>query len=236
MSPRRRERRELPLALGVLVRVLIGCAVLAVITHTLARPFVVPSGSMEPTIMTGDRVVATVLGVDGQDLERGEVIAFGHGETWADDRLEEPDPLRNAVRTVGDVLGIGPSHTAHTVKRVIGLPGETISCCDAEGRLLVDGEPLAEPWVRQDLPFVAGEQDCTGEGPVSQRCLPEVTVPEGAYLVMGDNRRSSSDSVAACRGRVEDQACTARFVRADQVVATPWIRVWPLPPGSALRD
>lgn len=235
MSPRR-ERRELPLWLGVVVRIVIAFAILAVVTHTLARPFVIPSGSMEPTILTGDRVVAQVVGVDGDDLARGDVIAFAHGRTWADERLHEPVALKDAVRTVGDVLGVGPSHHAHTVKRVIGLPGETVSCCDDRGRLLVDGEPLDEPYVEHDLPFVAGEQDCTGDGTVSPRCLPEITVPEGSYLVMGDNRANSSDSVSACRGRTADQDCAARFVRGDQVVGTLWTRWWPLPPGDALRD
>lgn len=235
MSPRR-ERRELPLWLGVVVRIVIAFAILAVVTHTLARPFVIPSGSMEPTILTGDRVVAQVVGVDGHDLARGDVIAFAHGRTWADERLDEPSVLKDAVRTVGDVLGLGPSHHAHTVKRVIGLPGETVSCCDEQGRLLIDGGPLDEPYVERGIPFVPGEQDCTGGGTVSARCLPEITVPEGSYLVMGDNRANSSDSVSACRGRTSEQDCAARFVRGDQVVGTLWTRWWPLPPGDALRD
>ena len=234
MSPRR-ERRELPLGLGILLRLVLAFALLAVVTHTLARPFIVPSGSMEPTIMTGDRVVATVLGVDGEDLERGDVIAFAHGETWADQRIREANPAKNALRTVGDVLGIGPSHYAHTVKRVIGLPGETVSCCDEQGRVLIDGRPLEEPYVQNPIPFVAGEQDCTSQ-PRSIRCLPEITVPEGSYLVMGDNRAASSDSVSTCRSATDVTECSPRFVRADQVVATPSVRWWPLPPGDALRD
>ncbi|WP_277454507.1 signal peptidase I [Janibacter sp. DB-40] len=235
MSPRR-ERRELPLGLGVLVRLLIAVAVLALVTHTLVRPFVVPSGSMEPTIMTGDRVTTRIVGVEGDDLDRGDVIAFAHGRTWADTRLREPDPLKDAARTVGDVLGVGPSHRAHTLKRIVGLPGETVSCCDEQGRVLVDEEPIDEPYVEHEIPFAPGERDCTGGASRSGRCLPEITVPDGAYLVMGDNRASSADSVSACRGQTAEQDCTPRFVRAEQVVGTLWLRWWPLPPGDALRD
>ena len=229
-----RRRQQRPLVLDILVRVVIAFAVLAVVTHVLVRPFVVPSESMEPTIMTGDRVVARVLAVDEDDLDRGEVIAFSHGNRWEDDRIEEPNAAKDLVRYGGDLLGVGPSHTAHTVKRVVGRPGDTVSCCDSRGHLLVNGEPLDEPYVEHDLPF----DTCTGGGPPSARCFPEVTVPEGSYLVLGDNRANSADSVSPCRGRGEgdEDDCTPRFVRAEQVVGVLGWRVWPLPPGSALRD
>lgn len=231
MSPRR-DRPQRPLVVDVLLRVAIAFAVIAVVTHVLARPFVVPSASMEPTIMTGDRVIARVAAVDEDDLDRGEVIAFSHGETWEEDRIEEPHPVKDVVRYGGDALGIGPSHTAHTVKRVVGLPGDTVGCCDSRGRLLVNGEPLDEPYVEDDLPF----ERCTGRGSRSPRCLPEVTVPEDSYLVLGDNRANSADSLSPCRGQTDEGRCTPRFVRADQVVGVLGWRVWPLPPGGALRD
>ena len=75
---------------GVLLRITIAFAVLALVTHTLVRPFVIPSGSMEPTLMTGDRVVAQVVGVDGDDLERGDIVVFGHGETLSLIHISEP--------------------------------------------------------------------------------------------------------------------------------------------------
>lgn len=76
------ERPQRHWVVDVLVRVVISFAVIAVVTHTLIRPFVVPSESMEPTVMTGDRVFAQVVGVDEEDLDRGEVVVFGHGSTW----------------------------------------------------------------------------------------------------------------------------------------------------------
>lgn len=231
----RRERTQRPLAVEVLARVLIVLVVIAVVTHVFARPFVVPSGSMEPTIRTGDRVIAQVIGVDEEDLDRGEVVAFGHGTTWEAERIEEPNPVKNLVRYGGDVLGVGPSHTAHTVKRVVGLPGEKVECCDEQGRVLVDGEPLDEPYVTHDMPYTKGETDCSTRAR-SQRCFPEVTVPEGSYLMLGDNRANSSDSISPCRGQSDADGCSPRFVRADQVVGVLGWRVWPLPPGGALRD
>lgn len=215
--------------LGILVRVVIAFAVMGLISHTLVRPFVIPSGSMEPTLRVGDRVAAQVLGVDEQDLGRGDVVVFAHGATWEDDRIRDPNALTDVLRYVGDLVGAGPGHHGHTVKRVIGLPGETVACCDAQGRVLVDGEPLDEPYVTMDLPFDTG---C--DRSPTQRCFPQVTVPPDSYLVLGDHRADSSDSVVSCRGR-SDGGCEARFVRSDQVVGVLGWRWWPMPPGDAQR-
>ncbi len=227
-----------PLYVDVLLRLVIGLVVLGVLCHVVARPFVIPSGSMESTLLPGDRVMVRVLGVDAQDLERGSVIAFGHGRTWEEETLEEPDPVKDLARYGGDLLGVGPSHRSYTVKRVIGLPGETVSCCGFDGMIRVDGEPLDEDYVGEAIPFERGtacDRPVDGHA-ASLRCFPEVTVPEDSYLVLGDNRANSADSVAACRGKLPEEGCAARFVRADQVVGTLAWRWWPLPPGDALRE
>ena len=134
--------------------------------------------------------------------------------------------MARALRWVGDLTGIGPSNTAYTVKRVIGLPGETVSCCSSDGRVTVDGTPLDEPYVYEDLPFTPGTMDCAST-PRSTRCFPDIRVPEGNLLVLGDHRSQSADSVFGCRGARDGPEC-ARFVPEERVVGPVVLRFWPL--------
>ena len=102
------------------------------------------------------------------------------------------------------------------VKRVIGVPGDKVSCCDLEGRLTVNDEPLTEPYIYDDVPFVAGVEDCTTE-PRSRRCFAPITVPDDRFLMLGDHRGDSSDSVSKCRREDAASDC-ARFATADGLV------------------
>ena len=135
--------------------------------------------------------------------------------------------VENAVRTFGDLTGIGRSHEQALVKRVVGTAGQTVECCTAEGAVTVDGEPLDEPYIHNDLPFIRDELDCESEV-MSARCFGPVTVPEDSMLVLGDHRSNSADSVIACRGIPADQAgdC-ARFVTREDIVGEVFVTVWP---------
>jgi signal peptidase I len=110
------------------------------------------------------------------------------------------------------------------VKRVIGLPGDRVGCCDTEGRIVRNGQPIDEPYVVNDAPFIAGSLDCTTR-PRSARCFDEVEVARDSYFVLGDNRAHSSDSATFCRsiGALE----CARYVPADAVVGEVVTVLWP---------
>jgi signal peptidase I len=213
-------RRRLPWYAELLTAII----AVALVQAFLVKPFGVPSGSMEDTLHIGDRIVANRLDTS---LQRGDIIVFGHGATWQASRLPSSgNPLKEAVRYVGDVVGVGPSHTQYTVKRLIGLPGDHVGCCTSDGRVTVNGTALNEPYVFEDLPFTAGTLDCSST-PVSVRCFPEITVPRENLLVLGDHRSNSADSVISCRGSTTASDC-ATFVPLDRVVGPVVFRLWPL--------
>mgnify|MGYP003944115431 CR=1 FL=1 len=123
-----RRRRRLP----AFTEVLVALVAVALVQTFLVKPFGVPSQSMEQTLQIGDRIAVNRL---DDTVAHGDVVVFGHGETWQSTRLPpDPNPLKRAVKIVGDLTGIGPSHTSYTVKRVIGLPGDTVARSPCPGQ------------------------------------------------------------------------------------------------------
>ena len=204
--------------------VIIALVAVALVQAFVVKPFGVPSQSMEQTLHIGDRILVNRL---DDDITRGDVVVFGHGNTWQERELPPAsNVVTRAMRAFGDLTGIGPSSTAYTVKRVIGLPGQKVACCSTDGKVTVDGQPLDEPYIYEDLPFTPGTLDCSSS-PRSPRCFPEITVPRENLIVLGDHRSESADSVIGCRGATEGPEC-ARFVPKERVVGPVVLRFWPL--------
>lgn len=154
---------------------------IALIRAFVMQSFVVPSGSMEPTVQIGDRVLVSRLSYLGSDIGRGDVIVF-NGAGVFDPRNDGPDTLLAGIgRGLASVFSM-PVGSRDYVKRVIGLPGDRVICCDTEGRLSVNGEPLDEPYV--------------AEGDKPSDVAFDVQVPEDRLWVMGDHRADSADSRA----------------------------------------
>lgn len=212
--------------LGIFLRVLVSLLLAVLVVRLVGRPTQVTSGSMEPTLMTGDHVVVKRVGFDPQHLARGSVVAFGHGRTWQRPELPHTGGLADLVRDLGDLVGVGPSHRTYTVKRAIGVGGDVVSCCSPDGRLVVNGTPTNEPYRGRDFDFSPGRLDCSTI-PASTRCWGPIHVPKGELLLVGDNRAGSADAVLACRGHPGVSTC-ARLVSADQAIGTVWFRLWPL--------
>jgi signal peptidase I len=163
--------------------VIVMALLLSLVVKTwLMQAFYIPSESMENTLLKGDRVVVSKLTPSPIDLKRGDVIVFEDPDNWLPPTVPvERPPLANAVHTTLTFVGLLPSDEGnHLIKRVIGLGGDHVVCCDAQRKLTVNGAPLTEPYL-----FPGDEPSITSF---------DITVPAGRVWVMGDHRSSSADS------------------------------------------
>ena len=192
-----------------------------VVKTFLIQAFYIPSESMENTLLVGDRVVVSKLTPTPFELERGDVVVFDDPGSWLEPTpAEDHGAFLNEIRDALMFIGLLPDTSeGHLIKRVIGLPGDTVQCCDAQGRLLVNGEPIDES--------VYLKPGAT-ESPMEF----SITVPEGRIWVMGDNRNDSSDS------RYHDPSGDGSdgSVPIDLVVGKAFVTVWPFDRTGWLSD
>ena len=163
----------------VVVIVVVALALSALIRAFLLQAFYVPSASMDETLRPGDRIIASKITTSVSGVKRGEIVVFKDPGDWLPAPLPPPDGWRSSVRRALTFIGVLPSDSGDDlVKRVIGIGGDRVACCDAEGRVVVNGVPLDEDYII---------------GPTDQVRFDE-TVPDGGMFVMGDNRGDSRDS------------------------------------------
>lgn len=149
----------------------------------LVRSFYIPSGSMEHTLEINDRVIVNELVPGLVPLHRGDVVVFADPGGWLSP-LEAATPTTGPVDKVLSTIGLPPHDgTGYLIKRVIGLPGDTVTCCDDLGHMSVNGVPLDEPYITVLPDETRASRDDFA-----------VTVPDGSLWVMGDNRYNSRDS------------------------------------------
>ncbi|MFD0411458.1 signal peptidase I [Kitasatospora sp. NPDC127116] len=164
--------------------VLVALLVALVMKTFLIQVFVIPSGSMEQTIQIGDRVLVDKLTPwFGSEPQRGDIVVFKDPGGWLErDRKPSGDgPVLGGAKQVLTFVGLLPSDNEQDlIKRVIGVGGDTVECCDAQGRLSVNGRPVEESYL------------APGNPPSRQTF--KVQVPQGRLWVMGDHRDVSADS------------------------------------------
>jgi signal peptidase I len=202
--------KELPILLAAAV-------VLAIVIKTfLVQAFFIPSSSMERTLhgcpgCSGDRVLVNKLVYRFRDVHRGDIIVFkgtGRWEENAEYQVSKPsNAIGRALHWVSGSLGLGVSGETDYIKRVIAVGGDTVTCCDSQGRVTVNGQPLNEPYVFEPASMQPGA--C-----VSRPFAP-VTIPKGQLWVMGDHRSDSSDS--RCKGPI----------REKDVIGKAFVTIWP---------
>ena len=208
----KKQRKQRPFWVELPILLVIAFAMTFLIQTFLFKVYYIPSGSMELTLHGvpegGDRVLVNKIVYDFSDPSPGEVVVFSGPPTWAPEAsIPGPTTWYGKVgQAIGSVIGIAPPNEKDFVKRVIATGGQTVQCCDAQGRVEVDGNPLTEPYIYQDFPFTPGVSDCTTT-PKSERCFGPVTVPADQLWVMGDHRSQSKDSTYYCRGDQPANRC-----------------------------
>ncbi|MER7993222.1 signal peptidase I [Micromonospora chalcea] len=209
----RRGRRQMPLWQELPLLLIVAFCLAVLIRTFLLQAFFIPSGSMENTLLVGDRVLVNKVVYDVRDPVRGEVVVFRGTDRWV--AQEAPAPPTNFAgqvsRTLGDLVGVSRPGEKDFIKRVIGVPGDKIWCCD-DGRVVVNGVPLDEQaYVSEDSPLELppNPKECRS------RQFTEVVVPPGQIFVMGDHRLVSQD--ARCQGPVP----------IENVIGRAFMIVWP---------
>ncbi|NPC95549.1 signal peptidase I [Nocardioides sp. zg-DK7169] len=199
----------------LLVVAVVALVAAALVKTFLLQPFYIPSESMEPGLVKDDRILVEKASYWFGSPQRGDVVVFADPGGW----LAEPE-ADGAVAAVLARLGLQPTG-GHLVKRVIGVAGDTVVCCDEEGHLQVNGETIIEPYARPDA---AG---CFG--PMQPGCEWSAgPVPEGQVFVMGDNRAESADSSYWLCPPAASACEPDPYVDVDLVVGKLAAVVWPL--------
>ena len=192
----RRGLAELPLL------ALIALVVAFILKTFVAQAYYIPSSSMEPQLHIGDRVIVSKLSYDLHDPHRGDIIVFPSPEDHSVD--DSPLPIR-VVRGIFEGVGLAKPEKEILIKRVVGLPGETVQAHD--GHVFIDGRQLFEPYLPKGL---------------ATETFGPTTVPKGSLWVMGDNRGNSRDSrfIGA--------------IKESDVIGRAILKVWPIGSQSFL--
>ncbi|EON23305.1 signal peptidase I [Nocardioides sp. CF8] len=218
------DRHHLPLWQETILLLAVALVLAIAIKALFLQAFYIPSESMEPGLVRDDRILVQKVSYwGGGEPQRGDVVVFKDPGGWLN-AAESAGPSGTLPKVMAKI-GLYPSG-GHLVKRVIGVAGDVIECCDEKGRILVNGKPLDEETYVQD------DKGTKCNGPMVNQCSTDWTagpVPEGRVFVMGDNRGHSADSSQhMCKPAAETDCVSGpEFVPVDLVVGRVFVLMWP---------
>ena len=196
--------RELPI-------IVVSALIVSIVVKTfLLHFFYIPTGSMENTLQIGDRIAVNKFGALFSEVKRGEVVVFGDPDNWLGQAQQSNDPKPIALIKSGLItVGVLPDPAKqYLIKRVIGVGGDNVTCCDTNEKLQVNGVSIDEPYIY------------SGDKPSETKF--NIDVPEGFLWVMGDHRAASADS------RYQPDSANSGMVPLSKVVGRAIFIVWPI--------
>ena len=205
----------------VLVIIVIAALVSFLVKTFIVRSFYIPSASMERTLMVDDRILVDELTPRWTGYQRGDVVVFEDPGGWLPPAVQKPagPPLLEGIDKLLTVIGLSTSDSEdHLVKRIIGVGGDHVVCCNALGQIEINGAPIDE---LSYLNLPEGDTQASND-PF------DVTVPEGALWLLGDNRDRSQDA------RAHQDLPSGGFVPLENVVGKAFLITWPLGRISAV--
>jgi len=192
----------------LVVIVIAALALTILLKAFVVQVFSIPTGSMENTLLPGDRILVSKIVYHFRPITRGDIVVFSGSGSWDPVPQAPHNPLVRLWDDAVNLVGIAGPQTDY-VKRVIGIPGDHVVCCNASGQITVNGVPLSE-----------SSYLFPGDAPSEIRF--NVIVPPGRLWVMGDDRGDSDDSryrsASQGRGTIPESA----------VVGRAFLIIWPL--------
>lgn len=192
------------------VLIIVALLVSLFIKTFLVQFFYIPSGSMENTLQVNDRVAVNRIPFISNNIERGDVVVFRDPDNWLPAADISESPFVIAKLKAGLVaVGVLPNPAKqYLVKRVVGVAGDHVICCNTDGKLTVNGEVMNEPYI------------FAGNVPSDMNF--DVTVPKNKVWVMGDHRGASADS------RYHQDDINKGFVPVNRITGRVIAVIWPL--------
>jgi len=192
----------------LLVIVVAALALTILLKTFVVQVFSIPSGSMENTLLPGDRILVSKIVYEFRPIARGDIVVFSGAGSWDPPAPPPSNWLTGLWDGATNLFGIAGPDTDY-VKRVIGIPGDHVVCCNAAGQVTVNGVPLSE-----------SSYVFPGDAPSGLRF--NITVPPGRLWVMGDNRGDSDDS------RYRTTSPGQGTIPESAVVGRAFLIIWPL--------
>jgi signal peptidase I len=219
----RRKRRSLWRELPLLV--LIALVIALVIKSFVIQAFFIPTGSMENTLEKGDKVLVNKLVYHFRSIQPGDIVVFDGAGSWDPEPAgsrPSSDPLVRAYHAtlgplfsaIAGLFGTAPGQTDY-IKRVIGVPGDRVVCCNAQGLITVNGVALNEQ-------SYLHPGDTPSDAPEGYSGHFSVTVPAGRLWVLGDNRAVSADS------RLHQDDPGDGTIPENEVIGRAFMIIWPV--------